>query len=371
MLDWVCDKVEEVTDDIHVVTNAASRTTSARWAGRPRRGHRPRRRHRLERRPARRDRRHRVRARANRAATTTCSWSPATTCSTSACTASRLLGAEGRRERACGLRLRRPRAGDALRRRRARRGRRVLVGFEEKPSEPRSTLAATATYLYHREHVPLVERYLGGRQPAGPAGTARRLAVRAASPSTATPSTASGTTSATPTSCSRPTTAGGRASACRRARSTRRSADRDRRWEQASGLSRRREAPSHLRRTSGTDTSALVAYRGDMCCSTCSSRAAASSARLPGATLCPRCTAALPSLSGRSLLACGAPIAWPVARCRECAGRRLAFASARAASSTTRRSARSSPPGRSMACEGSPRSPPRSSPRSCRRPPHN
>jgi len=28
---------------------------------------------------------------------------------------------------------------------------------------------------------------------------------------------------------------------------------------------------------------------------------------------------------------CGAPTAWPVARCRECAGRRLAFASARSA----------------------------------------
>jgi predicted amidophosphoribosyltransferase len=28
---------------------------------------------------------------------------------------------------------------------------------------------------------------------------------------------------------------------------------------------------------------------------------------------------------------CGAPTAWPVARCRECAGRRLAFATARAA----------------------------------------
>jgi ComF family protein len=28
---------------------------------------------------------------------------------------------------------------------------------------------------------------------------------------------------------------------------------------------------------------------------------------------------------------CGAPTAWPVARCRECAGRRLSFASARAA----------------------------------------
>lgn len=32
--------------------------------------------------------------------------------------------------------------------------------FVEKPSDPPSTLAATATYLYHREHVPLIGRYL-------------------------------------------------------------------------------------------------------------------------------------------------------------------------------------------------------------------
>ena len=35
-----------------------------------------------------------------------------------------------------------------------------IVAFVEKPSEPASTLAATATYIYSREHVPLVERYL-------------------------------------------------------------------------------------------------------------------------------------------------------------------------------------------------------------------
>ena len=40
-----------------------------------------------------------------------------------------------------------------------------VIGFEEKPSEPRSTLVATATYLYHRTHVPLVERYLGEGNP--------------------------------------------------------------------------------------------------------------------------------------------------------------------------------------------------------------
>jgi glucose-1-phosphate thymidylyltransferase len=33
-----------------------------------------------------------------------------------------------------------------------------VVGFEEKPSEPRSTLVATATYLYHRDQLPLVAR---------------------------------------------------------------------------------------------------------------------------------------------------------------------------------------------------------------------
>jgi glucose-1-phosphate thymidylyltransferase len=40
-----------------------------------------------------------------------------------------------------------------------------VVGFEEKPSEPASTLAATATYLYHRDHLPLVERYLAEGNP--------------------------------------------------------------------------------------------------------------------------------------------------------------------------------------------------------------
>jgi glucose-1-phosphate thymidylyltransferase len=40
-----------------------------------------------------------------------------------------------------------------------------VVGFEEKPSEPRTTLAATAAYLYHREHVPLVARYLAEGNP--------------------------------------------------------------------------------------------------------------------------------------------------------------------------------------------------------------
>ena len=40
-----------------------------------------------------------------------------------------------------------------------------VVGFEEKPSVPRSTLVATAAYVYHREHVPLVARYLDEGNP--------------------------------------------------------------------------------------------------------------------------------------------------------------------------------------------------------------
>jgi predicted amidophosphoribosyltransferase len=47
--------------------------------------------------------------------------------------------------------------------------------------------------------------------------------------------------------------------------------------------------------------------------------------------LCARCLATLPRLGSTQCERCGAPTAWPVRRCRECGGRRLAFASARAA----------------------------------------
>ena len=50
-----------------------------------------------------------------------------------------------------------------------------------------------------------------------------------------------------------------------------------------------------------------------------------------GEVLCAWCRAELPLLRGPRCARCGAPTAWPVARCLECAGRRLAFASARAA----------------------------------------
>jgi len=52
---------------------------------------------------------------------------------------------------------------------------------------------------------------------------------------------------------------------------------------------------------------------------------------LPGAQICGTCLGALPRLGGPRCERCCAPTAWPVRRCRECAGRRLAFARARSA----------------------------------------
>src|SRR5215467_1282965 len=50
-----------------------------------------------------------------------------------------------------------------------------------------------------------------------------------------------------------------------------------------------------------------------------------------GKQLCSVCRDELPRIEPPLCARCGAPTAWPVERCRECAGRRLAFASARAA----------------------------------------
>lgn len=52
---------------------------------------------------------------------------------------------------------------------------------------------------------------------------------------------------------------------------------------------------------------------------------------LAGEEICRHCLRALARLRGPRCERCGAPTAWPVKRCGECAGRRLAFAAARAA----------------------------------------
>ena len=51
----------------------------------------------------------------------------------------------------------------------------------------------------------------------------------------------------------------------------------------------------------------------------------------PGDLLCGDCAASLPRLAPPLCERCGAPTAWPVRRCAECSGRRLAFARARSA----------------------------------------
>jgi len=53
--------------------------------------------------------------------------------------------------------------------------------------------------------------------------------------------------------------------------------------------------------------------------------------KVPGSALCGTCRAALTRLVPPTCERCGSPGPWPVRRCVECAGRRLAFASARSA----------------------------------------
>jgi len=50
-----------------------------------------------------------------------------------------------------------------------------------------------------------------------------------------------------------------------------------------------------------------------------------------GVVLCSACDSRLARLGRPRCERCGAPTAWPVERCRECSGRRIAFACARAA----------------------------------------
>ena len=52
---------------------------------------------------------------------------------------------------------------------------------------------------------------------------------------------------------------------------------------------------------------------------------------LPGGHVCDGCRSSLRRIEPPLCERCGAPTAWPVRRCAECAGRRLAFARARAA----------------------------------------
>jgi glucose-1-phosphate thymidylyltransferase len=55
-----------------------------------------------------------------------------------------------------------------------------IVSFVEKPADPRTTLVATATYLYPRAHLELIRRYLAeGNQPDQPGNLVAWLHTRA------------------------------------------------------------------------------------------------------------------------------------------------------------------------------------------------
>ena len=93
-----------------------------------------------------------------------------------------------------------------------------VTNFVEKPADPPTTLCATATYLYRRDHAALVSTYLAeGIRPTS-LGTSLRGCISGC-PCTPTAFRGSGTTSATRRSCSRRTTACGAARACPSAQS--------------------------------------------------------------------------------------------------------------------------------------------------------
>ncbi len=84
--------------------------------------------------------------------------------------------------------------------------------------------------------------------------------------------------------------------------------------------------------------------------------------------LCAACRAALRRLRPPLCERCGAPTAWPVARCAECQGRRRLSDRAGRRSPTRGLHGAWWPPGRSAACRVSMRCSPSSSPRWCREP---
>ena len=150
---------------------------------------------------------------------------------------------KGGGQRGRGLRLRRPRAGHALRRRRAgrERPRRRVRGEAVRAAQH----AGRDRGLHLSAGARPARRALPRRgQSPGPAGASRSPGSIPASPSTATGFPGAGSTSGTPSSCSRRTTTGASARACRRARPTRRSA-RPRRLLAGRRAGRRRLAPNH------------------------------------------------------------------------------------------------------------------------------
>ncbi len=227
----------------------------------------------------------------------------------------RVLAHEGRRERG-----RRPRRRIARARARSTASSALdaedrVTDFVEKPADPPSTLAAIATYIFHREHVPLI-RAVPGQPSEPPTSPGRFVAwLQQREPVYGWVFDRPGTTSATTSSCSRRTTGCAPPPGCPSAPPTRR-------LKTMRVDTFRCEAVSQTRRR--LLAVALTAWFVDLFCPP---RCVA--CRGPAPACCARPAAPRSVRSARrSARRCGAPTAWPVARCRECSGRRLAFASA-------------------------------------------
>ena len=329
MIDWIARPRRRRSPRSTRCTSSrtrACRRDFARVGGRPRSVRRARRRDELERRPARRDRRHRfaiergglgerrpARDRGRQPvrvlARATTSTSGAARATASAIAVHRLADRVARAARTASSSSTTTTASSG-----SRRSRR----------DPRCDLVSTATYLFSREHVALLERYLADGNPPDPPGrfvvwlherepvygyrfaedVARHRRPRR--------------------SCSRRTTATARARAAARAPSTRL-------------VARTGDVRAELRHRVGTESDTDMSQVRAVPWTEWLARPPLPAAlrrlwpawarpRAPVAVRRPRRGSAAP-LCGR----CGAPTAWPVDRCLECSGRRLAFASARAA----------------------------------------
>ena len=160
MVDWILDSLRAVNeiDAVHLVTNHRFAPDFERWALQRRR-HGPRRRDDVERDRLGAMRGRRVHARAGESRTRRPGCRRRQSLRLLARRLHRVLAEQGRGERrslswtsATALASQYGIVGVAEDDR--------ITSFVEKPDDPPSTLAATATYIYHREHVPLVGRYL-------------------------------------------------------------------------------------------------------------------------------------------------------------------------------------------------------------------
>ena len=192
-----------------------------------------------------------------------------------------------------------------------------ITAFVEKPAEPASTLAATATYVYHREHVPLIRAYLDAGESSGQPG--RFVAwLQQREPVYGWVFDRPGTTSATRSSCSRRTTGCAQPPGCPSAPPTRRLDE----GRKVTHSARSRDRHATVARLPSS------AWLVDLLLPPVASPVGAGASVL-------RCLPRLaPSARPGALRALRRPDAWPVERCRECAGRRLAFATARPRSRT-------------------------------------